>query len=307
MATSVSSLLPTRYLRLSNTVQTSMSIAPIFRGSGVGTFAGTYPDGLTRIEGVPTEAEVFVRVFAPGKPFDGAVLARTLSESSGEWEVPDMPKTGLFDVVARKEGERSVTAPQVVAYSGDFSFSPFGTLQSCVPAPQVRQSADVGYHWTNSALYAANTTSSSWAGYTLRQVIPASELLTCAKLRITFGASYDNVVCAVGAAYIQKQAPSGDLYDFSTTPVQITVGGSNSFAIAGTAVSDPISLAVTSGDILVLSVYFTSGYPQIYTTLAGVGSYYRNANDPSTVNTSGYTNSAGRVVCLQRIECLVAD
>lgn len=84
------------------------ALGPVFRGNGTGSFAGAFPDGVTSQDGVPTSAEVLVRVRAPGTSFDGVVVARTVSAPSGEWLIENMPDDGVFDVVARKAGECDV-------------------------------------------------------------------------------------------------------------------------------------------------------------------------------------------------------
>ena len=112
------------------------ALGPVFRGNGTGSFAGAFPDGVTSLEGVPTSAEVLVRVRAPGTPFDGVVVARTVSAPSGEWSIENMPDDGVFDVVARKEGECDVVksdvrplAPLRAVFAPDFC-APIGVTRS---------------------------------------------------------------------------------------------------------------------------------------------------------------------------------
>lgn len=293
--------------RLSNTLRAATYTGPVFKGSGAGVLAGTYPDGLTRLEDVPTSADVNVRVYAPGSVFDGTVVARTTSEVTGEWEITDLPENGLFDVVARKGEEWCVVAPAVTPYVAEKTLAPYTCTDSTVPRPLV-EFAHTGKHWSQTAIYPGNTTSSSWAGNTLRQVIPASQLTTGTQLRITFANSFENVPCVISSAYVQKQAGSGDAYDFSTTPVQITVnGGSTSWTVGGAITSDPISLSVSSGDLIVISAYITSGYPNRYSTLTGANGYSRVGNFASTVNAASFSSNVGHVFLIQRIECLVDD
>lgn len=113
MAADRPTLLLDRRPLLSNTVRASTYLGSVFRGSGAGSFAGAFPDGVTSLEGAPTSAEVLVRVRAPGSPFDGVVVARTVSAPSGEWLIENMPDEGVFDVVARKAGECDVVKSDV--------------------------------------------------------------------------------------------------------------------------------------------------------------------------------------------------
>lgn len=87
-----------------------------YRGNGAGILAGTYPDGLTRLEGVPTEADVFAFARAPGAPSNGVLLAKGRSLPSGEWELRGLPRTGRFNVLAAKYGQRDVVVPDVAPF-----------------------------------------------------------------------------------------------------------------------------------------------------------------------------------------------
>lgn len=78
-----------------------------------GSLAGTYPDGITSVEGVPTAAEVFALLRAPGTAVDGARIAQTLSDVTGEWVIEGLSTNRVYDVVARKAGERDVIASDV--------------------------------------------------------------------------------------------------------------------------------------------------------------------------------------------------
>ncbi len=136
MAADRPTLLLDRRPLLSNTVRASTYLGSVFRGSGAGSFAGAFPDGVTSLEGVPTSAEVLVRVRAPGSPFDGVVVARTVSAPSGEWLVEGMPDDGVFDVVARKEGECDVVKSDVrplvplKLVAPDVFYTPVGAARS---------------------------------------------------------------------------------------------------------------------------------------------------------------------------------
>lgn len=76
---------------------------------GEGYLAGTYPDGITTVEGVPTSAEVRVLLRKPsGEPGDGVVVATTQSGVDGTWEITGLPVGFLYDVVGRLDGQNDV-------------------------------------------------------------------------------------------------------------------------------------------------------------------------------------------------------
>lgn len=143
--------------------------------------------------------------------------------------------------------------------------------------------------------------SGGWGGYTLRHVYTTAVLSGSAtKLRMTLDAPALTSTI-VNKLYVQEAAASGDVYDFASTPVQVTVGGSGSFTITnGTEVlSDEITLAITGTKSLVIAAYFTGG-----TALAthsgapaGMSAYYLGADEATTINAStGYTLSGSGVV-----------
>lgn len=80
---------------------------PLPRTAGGGFLAGSFPDGLTTVEGVPVAAEIIVRLRTetPGAPGDGCMVAHTFSSPSGEWLVPNLSTAKRYDVFARLVGE----------------------------------------------------------------------------------------------------------------------------------------------------------------------------------------------------------
>lgn len=73
--------------------------------SGDGYLAGSFPDGITRAEGVPTQATIKV-LYRSGTPgdFDGAKVAEVESAPDGTWRVGNLNADLLYDVIARHEG-----------------------------------------------------------------------------------------------------------------------------------------------------------------------------------------------------------
>lgn len=85
---------------------------------GNGCLAGSFPDGTTTIEGVPTSAEVRVLLRKPsGEAGDGVVVAVTQSAPDGTWMVDGLNPDLRYDVVGRKAGFNDVimanVAPEV--------------------------------------------------------------------------------------------------------------------------------------------------------------------------------------------------
>lgn len=76
---------------------------------GNGYLAGTFPDGITSVEGVPTKAVVRV-LYRPegGQPGDGYVMAEVESAEDGSWRVEGLDPNLYFDVVGRKFGFNDV-------------------------------------------------------------------------------------------------------------------------------------------------------------------------------------------------------
>lgn len=81
---------------------------------GNGYLAGTYPGGITTVDGVPTRATVRI-LYRPlsGALGDGAVVAEVLSELDGTWRVDNLNPALRYDVVGRKAGFNDVIMANV--------------------------------------------------------------------------------------------------------------------------------------------------------------------------------------------------
>lgn len=73
------------------------------RRAGSGLLAGSYPNGITRIDGVPASATIRVLLREPGEG-DGYLVAETTSGVDGAWQVSGLDATRRYDVVCRKDG-----------------------------------------------------------------------------------------------------------------------------------------------------------------------------------------------------------
>lgn len=68
-----------------------------------GYLAGSFPGGITTVDGVPTAATVRVLYRpGPGQPGDGALVAEVQSAADGSWRVDGLDPALKFDVVGRK-------------------------------------------------------------------------------------------------------------------------------------------------------------------------------------------------------------
>lgn len=89
-------------------------IAGRLPAKGNGYLAGTYPGGITTVDGVPVRATVRV-LYRPasGALGDGAVVAEVQSALDGTWRVDGLDPALKFDVVGRKPGFNDVIMANV--------------------------------------------------------------------------------------------------------------------------------------------------------------------------------------------------
>lgn len=97
--------------------------------AGRGYLAGESPDGLTTIEGVPTDAELRV-LYRPaaGAVGDGVIVQRLSSAPDGTWTAWGLNPELRYDVIARKAGQNDVIMSDVapvpydtITLDGDFT------------------------------------------------------------------------------------------------------------------------------------------------------------------------------------------
>lgn len=163
-----------------------------------------------------------------------------------------------------------------------------------------------GGSWAATADLTPGSDSVGWAGYTLRQVIPASAFVAGSRVRFRLNAAgAAGTTVNIHSAFFGKQAASGDAYDFDTTPGQLTFSGSPgvSFLATQTRTTDDLIIPVAA-DNHVLSIYF-SGSTDVQSSTGNTGwiDYYKIGNDASTVNASGYTaGTMGRSLLVLRVE-----
>lgn len=73
-----------------------------------GRLAGSFPDGITTVDGVPVSAKVRVYVRAVGKHYDGYFVKEVQSAIDGSWLVTGLDPSLKYDVVGRKDGFNDV-------------------------------------------------------------------------------------------------------------------------------------------------------------------------------------------------------
>lgn len=82
--------------------------------NGQGYFAGTFPDGITTIDGVPVSANIRVLLRTTVNGYgDGVVVAKTKSAQNGTWRINNVPLGLKYDIVARYAGENDVIMSNV--------------------------------------------------------------------------------------------------------------------------------------------------------------------------------------------------
>lgn len=78
-----------------------------------GRLAGSFPDGITTVDGVPVSAKVRVYVRAVGKYYDGYFVKEVQSATDGTWEISGLSTELSYDVVGRKDGFNDVIMANV--------------------------------------------------------------------------------------------------------------------------------------------------------------------------------------------------
>lgn len=154
------------------------------------------------------------------------------------------------------------------------------------------------------------TDANSKNNLTTRIVFPVANLTmpiaatTRVRVRIPSGSSEG---LTISAAYIGQKAASGDAYDFASTPTALTWGGSSTVVIpsATSQWSDWVPLVWDLTNGLVISVYCAGGTGSDMTktnTSAPVNAYFKSANDPATVDATGYTLQSANASFIEEIQ-----
>lgn len=81
---------------------------------GDGYLSGSFPDGITTLNGVPVAATVRAHYRpAGGEPGDGLLVASTESAADGTWIISGLNPDLKFDIIGRLNGQNDVIAANV--------------------------------------------------------------------------------------------------------------------------------------------------------------------------------------------------
>lgn len=82
-------------------------------GDGLGYLSGSFPDGVTTVDGIPVMATVRVLARSSVAKLDGIVMAEVQSSADGTWVVQGLNASFKYDVVGRKDGFNDVIMANV--------------------------------------------------------------------------------------------------------------------------------------------------------------------------------------------------
>jgi hypothetical protein len=166
--------------------------------------------------------------------------------------------------------------------------------------------------WAVAADETLDDVDSGWAGITLRQLIPASEIEnedagSLVRVVLNAGIGTASIGARVAKAYIGLGATSGDAYDFDGAPVQLLFDGDPDVEIApsGSVTSDGAALTIPPGRNVVVSIYFDNVSPdsdvaQLATTTWDA--YWKSGDDAATENATGYTTELTQAYCVSSLQ-----
>lgn len=162
--------------------------------------------------------------------------------------------------------------------------------------------------WTTAFSDTLNSNSAGWNGYTMRQLLAASQITgSGSNIRVTIEASSGQGF-NIDTLYIGHQAGSGDPYDFDGGQVQLLASGSGSFVVAaaGTLTSDAAVFAYDETKAIIIAAHFDgAGFESVRgRSAAGAGTnYYKSGvNEAATTNVTGYSTTANQNLLVNKIE-----
>ena len=151
--------------------------------------------------------------------------------------------------------------------------------------------------------------SSGWNGYTLVMRFETALLtmpsgsITQVRFKFEGGAAEG---MDISSAYVGHAAGTGDAYDFAATPVQLLWAGSGSKSIGAgaTATTDWASFAYNKTSALLVALYSGAAADTFRKrdSVTNATLYYKNANEPATVDKTGYSSSATTLIGINKIE-----
>ena len=161
--------------------------------------------------------------------------------------------------------------------------------------------------WYTSFTGTVSSDATGWSGRTVRQLIPVANITNAngntQKVRVTLTAS-TAASMTIGAIYIGHGAGAGDVYDFAAAPTQLffTGGVGNKVVAANTTEVVEGTFAYNGTSPLVISFYFsTTSSIRHVAVSTGNRAFYKAANDPTTVDATGYTETSN-LICVTKVE-----
>lgn len=132
--------------------------------------------------------------------------------------------------------------------------------------------------------------------YTFRVVVGEAEYSTPSTgtfLRARFKAG--SSTWTVGNMYVQHAAAAGDAYDLEASALELLFSSASGFTVTSgnTITSDPLNFSFSASKALVFCWYqaSASAAPSTQATKANYKTYTKLANDPTTVDATGYTQN----------------
>lgn len=86
---------------------------PVLERIGGAYLSGSFPAGVTSVDGVPTSATVRVQVRDPDGTADGVFVGEVVSGADGTWQVSGLPTRFTYDVIGRKADFNDVVVSNV--------------------------------------------------------------------------------------------------------------------------------------------------------------------------------------------------
>jgi hypothetical protein len=148
--------------------------------------------------------------------------------------------------------------------------------------------------WEASPLPVLNADYPGWSNYTLRQQIPTAAIIkNGSKIRFSFRGGIAEGV-DISKCYVQLKGAGS--FDFVSAPVQVLFSGTASVSIPSstTVLCDDVTIAVTTADVLVISIYIANATDTLRyvngSPLSPVlDAAYKLGDDATTLVASGYT------------------
>jgi hypothetical protein len=150
--------------------------------------------------------------------------------------------------------------------------------------------------WTTVFSGSAGSGSTGWAGWTMRQRIPAAQITDVSGSQVRF-TLHDTLSNGMSISKMYVGLAGAGTYDFSAAPTQAFFSGSASAAVlsgGNELTCDGVTLAYTGTADLMVSVFFAASPATSITTysMTGANNGQKLGDDAITTLGTGYSNSA---------------